>query len=38
MGEFLHAAGTAAASAAMAKRAAAAGGDALKIEIVRMGY
>jgi hypothetical protein len=30
MGEFLHAAGTAAASAAMAKRAAAAGGDALK--------
>jgi type IV secretion system protein TrbL len=30
MGEFLHAAGTAAASAAMAKRAAAAGGSALK--------
>jgi type IV secretion system protein TrbL len=30
MGEFLHAAGTAAASAAMAKRAATAGGNALK--------
>ncbi|MDR2160174.1 MAG: type IV secretion system protein [Treponema sp.] len=30
MGEFLHAAGTAVASAAMAKRAAAAGGNALK--------
>jgi type IV secretion system protein TrbL len=37
MGEFLHAAGTAAASAAMAKRAATAGGNALKTGGISVG-